>query len=75
MNLTQHLLIGKAQDRPTQRLDYFLPNVVIQYDLIQLVNPAIDLDHKAKGLAGEVDDEPIDGMLPPELQAIQPPVA
>ena len=70
IRIIQHLLVGETQHGPAQFFDHLLPVVVVEDHVITGVDAAVDLDHQAKTIAGEVGIEAADGMLASEFMAV-----
>jgi hypothetical protein len=66
-----HLGIGEPDNGPAKALDCLLPMIVVQLPVVIVVNPAIELNDKLEGNAGEVGEVAIDGVLAAKSETVE----
>lgn len=65
-------IVGKANDRPAGRFQIDLSDVIPDCHVVELMDPAVNLDHQSQWFAGEVRDISPDRMLAPEFVPVDP---
>ena len=63
-----HLSVSEPHDADLVLAEHFIPSQIIVH--LILVNLSIDFNGQPCTMAIEVDDEPLDDLLPPEMKAI-----
>ena len=72
--MSQDLLVGEAEDGPSHGFQLRLTEVVPENDLVQPMDPAIDLKDQPQPIAGEIGEEAADRMLSAKPVAVDPAV-
>ena len=70
LRLGESLFIAEPEDGPAEAFQFDLSEVVSQYDVIQIVDSAVDLEDQPEPIAGEVGEIPADRVLAAEAMAV-----
>ena len=75
VGLGQGLFIAESENGPAEAFQLYLAQVISEYDVIPLMDTAVDLQDEPDSIAGEIGEIPADRMLSAKLQTRQPLVA
>jgi hypothetical protein len=70
--LGENFLISEPENRPAERLQFHLSEMISQDDVIAVVDSAVDFEDQPEAVAGEVGEVRADGMLAAETMAVDP---
>ena len=68
----ERLFIAEPENGPAEALQFNLSQMISQHDVIQIVNPAVDLEDQPETVAGEIGEVPADRVLTAEAMSVDP---
>jgi hypothetical protein len=72
VGLGQGLFIAESENGPAEAFQLYLAQVISEYDVIPLMDTAVDLQDEPDSIAGEIGEIPADRMLSAEPVTVDP---